>query len=77
MATFDFGRLDSSLYCIDDPQGVRDFQAMVEDFIDVAKVNPGVFSDRIERIKEFCLFVSDDDAWPLAQLVVPEFRIPQ
>ncbi|KIW15252.1 hypothetical protein PV08_05297 [Exophiala spinifera] len=77
MATFDFGRLDSSRYCINDPRGVRDFQVMVEDFINIAKVNPDVFNDKIGEIKEFCLIITDGDAWPLAQLVVPEFRVSQ
>ncbi|KAJ9639574.1 hypothetical protein H2204_003644 [Knufia peltigerae] len=77
MPTFDFGRLDGNLYCLDDPQGVKDFQIMVEDFINIAKVNPDVLNNNIDRIKEFCLFVSVDDAWSLAQLVVPEFRVSQ
>ncbi|KAK5451531.1 hypothetical protein LTS15_008296 [Exophiala xenobiotica] len=77
MATFDFERLDAELYNLDDTDGAIEFQDMVEDFMNVAKTNPAVLEGKNEDVAHFCAIVADDEAWPLAQLVVPEFCVTQ
>ncbi|KAK5223542.1 hypothetical protein LTR47_007564 [Exophiala xenobiotica] len=77
MATFDFERLDAELYNLDDTDGAIEFQDMVEDFMNVAKTNPAVLEGKDEDVAHFCAIVADDEAWPLAQLVVPEFCVTQ
>ncbi|KIW49984.1 hypothetical protein PV05_11611 [Exophiala xenobiotica] len=75
MATFDFERLHADLYDLDDPDSAIAFQDMVEDFMNVAKTNPAVLEGKKEDVAHFCALVADDEAWPLAQLVVPEFCV--
>ncbi len=77
MATFDFTRLEPSLWSPNDPVSANALQTMVEDFMEVVRTNPAYLTDKLDEITRFCALIEHDDVWGLAVRVVPELRRPQ
>lgn len=77
MASFDFARLDPSLYTVSDVNCALDFQIMVQEFMLVVKTNPDFFEKHEKEIKDFCALLEHDDMWQVANAVIPEFRLRQ
>jgi hypothetical protein len=74
---FDFDRLDPSRYQLDDPIHCLRLQNMMKDFLHIVRNNPGALANKLEELNQFCSIISDDRAWCLAVVVVPELRRDQ
>ena len=77
MAAFDTNRLNPAGYDLGEPLSAINFQAMVKDFMNVVRTNEDFFLGRQNEISRFCSLVMNEQAWPLAFNVVPEFQLPQ
>ena len=77
MAAFDTERLNPAGYDLDEPLSAINFQAMVRDFMNVVRTNENFLLGKQNEISRFCFLVMNQQAWPLAFNVVPEFQLPQ
>ena len=74
MDKFDVARLDRDGYDWDVPLHLARLQRTVEDFMTLIKNNEVMYPDDQGILDRFCVLVNDARVWPLAQMVVPEFR---
>ena len=79
MDDFDLTRLDPDEYDWEVPLHLARVQRTVEDFITCmqtieVQTIEAICPDDQATLDEFCAFVDDPKVWPLAQMVVPEFR---
>ena len=71
---FDVMRLNLNRYDWDVPLHLARLQRIVEDFMTLVQANEVIYPDDKGILDQFCTLVNNPKVWPLAQIVVPEFR---
>lgn len=74
MAAFDENKLDTTTYNLSDPIESIRYQSVVEEFMDIVRQRPAYLVGRRHLFDMFGRFLDDENAWPLAVAVVPEFH---